>query len=92
VVLEAHPPEGGHDDHVEQCNLWIAICGNRKCGGGKWTLGPAFRFAYRPGQWNLGAVAVNLTSVGGDAERAEVNRLLIRGLIRRGLKNRWYFT
>ena len=61
-------------------------------GSGKWSLGPAFRFAYRPGPWNLGAVFVNLRSVAGDSDRAKVHQLLVRGLIRRQLGGSWYFT
>jgi hypothetical protein len=63
-----------------------------RLGSGKWSLGPAVRFVYRPGQWNIGAILVNLTSVAGDDDRADVNQLLIRTPIRRRLKNRWYFT
>jgi hypothetical protein len=70
----------------------LPIATDPRLGSGKWSLGPAFRFAYRPGPWNLGAVVVNLFSVAGDEERSDVNQLLIRGLIRRRLKNRWYFT
>jgi hypothetical protein len=70
----------------------LPIATDPRLGSGKWTLGPAFRFAYRPGPWNLGAVVVNLFSVAGDEERADVNQLLIRGLIRRRLKDPWYFT
>ncbi len=61
-------------------------------GSGKWSAGPAFRIAYRPGPWNLGAVAVNLKSFAGDPLRGDVHQLLIRGLIRRQLGGDWYFT
>ena len=61
-------------------------------GSGKWLLGAAIRFAYRPGQWNLGALMANQWSVSGDTDRADVNQLLIRGLIRRRLGGGWYFA
>jgi hypothetical protein len=61
-------------------------------GSGRWSSGPAFRIAYRPGPWNLGAVVGNLTSFAGDADRGDVNQLLVRGLVRRQLGGGWYFT
>jgi len=68
------------------------IATDEHLGSGKWSLGPAFRIAYRPGPWNLGAVVVNLRSVAGDSDRADVHQLLVRGLIRRRLGGGWYFT
>ena len=63
-----------------------------RLGSGKWLFGPAFRFAYRPGEWNLGALILNLWSFAGDSNRKDVNQLLIRGLVRRRLGGGWYFT
>ena len=63
-----------------------------RLGSGKWTFGPTIRIAYRPGEWNLGALVVNLWSFAGDSNRNDVNQLLIRGLIRRRLGAGWYFT
>ena len=61
-------------------------------GSGKWSAGPAFRIAYRPGPWNLGAAVLNLRSFAGDPLRGDVHQLVIRGLIRRQLGGDWYFT
>jgi hypothetical protein len=61
-------------------------------GSGKWSAGPAFRVAYRPGKWNLGAMAVYLWSYAGDADRSDVEQLMIRALIRRQLGGGWYLT
>ena len=72
--------------------LTIPLATSEQLGSGKWSAGPAFRVAYRPGKWNLGAVAVSLNSFAGDDDRFDVNQLMIRGLIRRRLENRWYFT
>ena len=58
----------------------------------EWARGPAFRFAYRPGPWNLGAVVMNFGSYAGDSDRKDVHQLLIRGLLRRRLTPKWYFT
>jgi hypothetical protein len=70
----------------------IPIATDNRLGSGKWMFGPAIRIAYRPGEWNIGAVFVNLWSFAGDSNRKEVNQLLIRGLIRRRLGAGWYFT
>ena len=72
--------------------LSIPTATDARLGSGKWSLGPAFRFAYRPGPWNLGAVVVDLASFAGDPERADVHQLLIRALVRRRLGDAWYFT
>ena len=61
-------------------------------GSEKWTAGPAFRFAYRTDNWNLGFVAVQRWSFAGTGNRNDVNQLLIRGNIRRQLRNNWYFV
>jgi hypothetical protein len=63
-----------------------------RLGSGKWTFGPALRAAYRPGPWNLGFVAMNLTSYSGDPDRRDVDQLLVRALIRRRLTQSWYLT
>ncbi len=72
--------------------LTLPVATDEQLGSGKWSAGPAFRFAYRPGKWNLGAVLVDLKSFAGAEDRFDVNQLLIRGLVRRRLNNRWYFT
>jgi hypothetical protein len=72
--------------------LVIPIATDERLGSGKWLTGPTLRIAYRPGEWNLGALIVNLWSFAGDSNRKEVNQLLIRGLIRRRLGGGWYFT
>jgi hypothetical protein len=70
----------------------IPIATDDRLGSGKWSLGPAFRIAYRPGPWNLGAVVADLGSFAGDSERGDVHQLLVRGLIRRRFGDGWYFT
>jgi hypothetical protein len=70
----------------------IPIATDARLGSGKWSLGPAIRMVYRPGQWNIGVAALNLVSVAGDDDRADVDQLLIRTPIRRRFKKRWYFV
>lgn len=61
-------------------------------GSGKWAAGPAFRFTYRKGPWNLGVIAGQRWSFAGSDNRADVNQLLIRGAVRRQLPNDWFFV
>lgn len=61
-------------------------------GSEKWGIGPAFRFAYRSDNWNLGFVAAQRWSFAGTGNRSDVNQLLIRGAIRRQLRNNWFFV
>ena len=68
------------------------IATSESLGSGKWSAGPAFRIAYRPGPWNLGAVVLNRFSFAGDSARGDINQLMVRGLVRRQLGGSWYFT
>lgn len=70
----------------------LPVATDARLGSGKWSAGPAFRFAYRPGKWNLGGLVVDLGSFAGDPERGDIHQLMVRGLIRRQLGGGWYFT
>ncbi len=59
-------------------------------GSGKWSAGPAVRLAYNSELWHFGLLAGNLSSFAGDENRADVNQLLIRPLIRRKLNKGWF--
>lgn len=72
--------------------LAIPIATDEQLGSGKWSAGPALRIAYRPGSWNLGAAAIYLKSFAGADDRFDVNQVMIRGLIRCRLGDRWYFA
>ena len=61
-------------------------------GSEKWTAGPAVRFAYRSGSWNVGVIAGQRWSFAGTGNRGDVNQLLVRGAIRHPLPNKWYFV
>jgi len=61
-------------------------------GSGKWAAGPAIRFTYRKGPWNVGLVATQRWSFAGSSNRADVNQLLMRGFVRRQLPDKWYFV
>ena len=68
----------------------VPTASDERLGSGKWSAGPAFRLAYSSGLWHFGFLAGNLSSFTGDADRSDVNQLMIRGLIRRKLSNDWY--
>jgi hypothetical protein len=72
--------------------LSLPVATDARLGSGKWSAGPAFRFAYRPGPWNFGAVVVDLGSFAGDSGRGNIHQFLVRGLVRRQLGGGWYFT
>lgn len=60
-------------------------------GSGKWTAGPAFRVFHQTGPWRLSLLGANLRSFAGDSQRADVHQLLVRGLVRRRIKEKWFF-
>jgi hypothetical protein len=61
-------------------------------GNGKWAAGPAFRLTYRTTDWNIGMIAGQRWSFAGSDNRADVNQLMIRGVIHRHLPNDWFFV
>jgi len=61
-------------------------------GSSKWAAGPALRFTYRKGAWNVGAFGGHRWSFAGDSGRADVNQTLIRWTIRRRLGNKWFLV
>ena len=64
---------------------------NDVLGSGKWSAGPAMRLGYQSGPWRLGLLAGNRWSFAGDSDRAEVNQLMARGLVRCRLGKGWFF-
>lgn len=68
----------------------LPIASDERLGSGKLSAGPAFRLAYDSGSWHVGFLAGNLKSFAGDANRADVNQLMIRGLIRLKLNKQWF--
>ena len=61
-------------------------------GSEKWLMGPAAIFVYAPRRSVFGLVVQNLWSVGGDSDRPEVNKLLLRPLVNINLPREWYIT
>lgn len=69
----------------------LPIATDETLGSGKWQAGPAIRVAYQALNWRFGLLATNRWSFAGDSDRADVNQLLLRTVIRRELRNRWFF-
>lgn len=70
----------------------IPIASDDSLGSGKWQAGPAVRLGYHDDEWRFGLLATNRWSFAGDSSRAEVNQLMMRGLIRRKLGSDWFFV
>lgn len=81
-------------DYIWGAGLMLAIptATDGRLGSGKWAIGPAIRLTHRAGLWSLGALAGNRWSFAGDADRAEINQLMVRGLVRRQLPHDWFFV
>ncbi|MFC1689407.1 neuromedin U [Pseudomonadota bacterium] len=69
----------------------LPIATDETLGSGKWQAGPAIRLGYQALNWRFGLLATNRWSFAGDSDRADVNQLLLRTVIRRKLRNRWFF-
>lgn len=72
--------------------LGVPTASNGQLGSGKWSAGPAFRVTYRNGPWNFSALGGQRWSFAGDAERADVSQLMIRGAINRQFDDGWFFA
>lgn len=71
--------------------LNVPIATDDTLGSGKWQAGPALRLGYQGSAWRFGLLALNRWSFAGKSDRADVNQLMIRTLIRRELGPRWFF-
>jgi hypothetical protein len=58
-------------------------------GNGKWTLGPAFGFSAREGNWRLGFFSQGYFSFAGDPDRPSVDRLKVQPIIDYSLPDGW---
>lgn len=58
-------------------------------GSGKWSLGPSFDYEYESGSWFAGAIALQIWSVGGDPDRADVSMLMIKPFVFFSLAKNW---
>ncbi|MBT8246903.1 MAG: hypothetical protein KJN73_03760, partial [Acidimicrobiia bacterium] len=58
-------------------------------GSGKWSLGPSFDYEYESGSLFAGAIALQIWSVGGDADRKDVSMLMIKPFVYFSLSDHW---
>ncbi len=86
------PPSRGKTIWGFGAILSIPIASDSRLGSGKWSAGPAFRFVYRSGPWNLGVFGGQMWSFAGSSNRGDVSQLIMRGAIRRQLPNDWYLV
>jgi hypothetical protein len=86
------PPSAGNPVLVVVAMVSIPTATDKRLGSGKWTAGPAFRFSYKTGHWNLGFFGGQRWSFAGSDNRKAVSQLMIRGTVRRTLPNNWYFV
>lgn len=64
--------------------------GGEKRGTQKWSLGPSLVILVQPGDWTFGMLINNTWSVGGNADREDVNHMLLNLFLVRQLGNGWY--
>ncbi|MBO3117442.1 hypothetical protein J4050_11830 [Winogradskyella sp. DF17] len=64
--------------------------GGANRGTQKWSAGPSAVMLVQPGDWTFGALANNTWSFAGDANREEVNRMLLNLFVVRQLGDGWY--
>jgi len=86
------PPSTGKTVWGFGAMVSIPIASDSNLGSGKWSAGPAFRFVYRSGPWNLGMFGGQIWSFAGSGNRGDISQLIVRGALRRELANDWYFV
>jgi hypothetical protein len=63
---------------------------DKTLGLGKWRVGPAAVVVSMPGSWIFGTIVNNLWSVGGNANRADVNTLTVQPFVYYNFPSGWY--
>jgi hypothetical protein len=61
-------------------------------GSGKWSAGPSVVFLTMPKPWVLGVLVGNLWSFAGDADRNDVNQLIVQPFITYNMEGGWFLT
>jgi hypothetical protein len=81
-------------NHIWGAGLMLSMpsATNETLGSGKWAAGPAVRVTYKTGLWSLSALAGNRWSFAGNSNRADINQLMVRGLIRKQMPDDWFFV
>jgi hypothetical protein len=58
-------------------------------GSGKWAIGPSLDYEYESGRWFAGAIALQVWSFAGDADRKDVSMLMIKPFVFFSLSENW---
>ncbi len=61
-------------------------------GSGKWSIGPSFDYEYESGDLFAGAIALQIWSFAGDADRKSVSMLMIKPFVYYSLSDHWDLT
>lgn len=61
-------------------------------GSGKWSMGPTAVVLTQPAPWSLGVLVGNVWSFAGDADRGDVNQLLLQPFVSYNLPQGWFLT
>ena len=65
---------------------------NSALGNGKWGAGPSLVALVQPKEWTIGALANNIWSFTGDANRPTVKAFLLQYFVNYNFKRGWYVT
>ena len=71
-------------------SLMMRTATDDQLGSGKWSAGPTAVVLTQPKPWTLGILGRQLWSFAGDAERPDVNQLLLEPFINYNLAKGWY--
>ena len=83
-------PDLGPDFTVGLGSSLVVPVGDGAIDSGKLSVGPALLAFFHRGPWVVGARMRNVWSVGGESDRDNVNRMVVRGLLRYQLNPDWY--
>lgn len=72
--------------------LGLPTASNAVLGTGKLSMGPTFVALIQPKGWTIGALAQNIWSVSGKAERSEINFFYSQIFITKNLSKGWYIN
>jgi len=84
--------KGGH--HGAHHLAWgfgaqLPTAADDSLGSGKWSVGPSFDYEYEKGRLFAGVIAMQLWSVAGDSDRADVSMLIVKPFVYYSLTEKW---
>lgn len=87
----ASPKRAHHGPHHWSAGIAVQIptASDSTIGSGKWAAGPAIEYEYHNGRFFAAFVALQIWSFAGDADRKDVNMLMIKPMITYDLGRRF---